>query len=167
MALTAPGPDSILAAVCPAGREPSGDRAIIGVIRNALSGAPVAGARVIGWWQRITGGGRAGLESLTAQVHEASTESDSAGRYVLCGLPNNRSIILQAVVGSTESPFTEVAFAEGGVLVDESRCLQMSAKRGRGGQQLPPGTACLPGREHHATPLWVWKQDLKLLFPSR
>jgi len=165
--LTAPGPDSVLAAVCPAGPEPPGDRAIIGVIRDVLSGAPVAGAQVIGWWQTITGGGRTGLEGLTARDHEASTESDSAGRYALCGLPNNRPITLQAAVGSTESPFTEVAFAEGGVFVDESMCLQMSARRGRGGRPLPPRPACFPRREYHATPAWVWKQDLKLLFPSR
>ncbi len=164
--LTAPDPDSILAAACPAGREPSGDRAIIGVIRNVLSGAPVAGARVIGWWQTITGGRRTGL-GLTALDHQASTESDSAGRYALCGLPGNRPIILQAVVGTTESPFTKVAFTEGGVFVDESMCLQMSAKRGRDGQQLPPGPACFPQWERHTTPLWVWKQDLKLPFPSR
>ncbi|MCH8254159.1 MAG: carboxypeptidase regulatory-like domain-containing protein [Gemmatimonadetes bacterium] len=165
--LTTPGPDSVLAAICPAGRKPSGDRAIIGVIRDVLTGAPVAGAQVIGWWQTITRGGRTGLAGLTARNHETSTESDSAGRYALCGLPNNRPIILQAVVESTESPFTEVAFAEGGVLVDESMCLQMSAKRGRGGRPLPSGPACFPQREHHATSAWVWKQDLKLLLPSR
>jgi hypothetical protein len=165
--LVVPGPDSILSTICPAGREPFGDRAIIGVIRNALTGAPVAAAQVIGWWQTITGGGRTGLEGVTARDHEAGTESDSAGRYALCGLPDNRPIILQAVVGSNEGPFTEVTFAEGGVFIDESMCLQMSAKRGRGGQPLPPGPACFPRREYHATPLWVWKQDLKLLFPSR
>ena len=165
--LTTPGPDSVLAAICPAGRKPSGDRAIIGVIRDVLTGAPVAGAQVIGWWQTITSGGRTGLAGLTARNHETSTESDSAGRYALCGLPNSRPIILQAVVESTESPFTEVAFAEGGVLVDESMCLQMSAKRGRGGRPLPSGPACFPQREHHATSAWVWKQDLKLLLPSR
>ncbi|MCH7717748.1 MAG: carboxypeptidase regulatory-like domain-containing protein [Gemmatimonadetes bacterium] len=165
--LTAPGPDSVLAAVCPAGGEPSGDRAIIGVIGDVLTGAPVAGARVIGWWQTITGGGRTGLEGLTARDHEASTESDSAGRYTLCGFPAERPIIVHAILGSNESPFAEVTFVEGGVFVDESMCLQMSAKRRRGGQQLPPAPACFPRREHHATPLWVWKQDLKLLFPSR
>ena len=165
--LTTPGPDSVLAAICPAGRKPSGDRAIIGVIRDVLTGAPVAGAQVIGWWQTITRGGRTGLAGLTARNHETSTESDSAGRYALCGLPDNRPIILQAVVGSTESPFTEVAFAEGGVLVDESMCLQMSAKRGRGGRPPPSGPACFIQRKHHATSAWVWKQDLKLLLPSR
>ncbi|MEE9533899.1 MAG: carboxypeptidase regulatory-like domain-containing protein, partial [Acidimicrobiia bacterium] len=165
--LVVPGPDSILSTVCPAGREPSGDRAIIGVIRDGLTGATVAGAQVIGWWQTISGGGRTGLEGVTTRNREASTESDSAGRYALCGLPNNRPIVLQAVVGNNEGPFTEVTFAEGSVLVDESRCLQVSAKRVMGGQPLPPGPACFPQREHHSTPLWVWKQDLKLQFPSR
>ena len=165
--LTAPGPDTILAAVCPAGREPSGDRAIMGVIRDGLSGAPVAGAQVIGWWQTITGGGRTGLEGLSARDHEASTESDSAGRYALCGFPAERPIIVHAVLGSNESPFAEVTFVEGGVFVDESMCLQMSAKRGRGGQPLPPAPPCFSQRKHHATSLWVWKQDLSLLFPSR
>ena len=165
--LVVPGPDSILSTVCPADRAPSGDRAIIGVIRNVLSGAPVAGAQVIGWWQTITGGGRTGLEGLSARSHMASTESDSAGRYTLCGFPAERPIIVHAILGSNESPFAEVTFVEDGVFVDESMCLQMSAKRRRGGQQLPPAPACFPRREHHATPLWVWKQDLKLLFPNR
>ncbi|MFB3111138.1 MAG: carboxypeptidase regulatory-like domain-containing protein, partial [Gemmatimonadales bacterium] len=165
--LTAPGPDSVLATVCPAGREPSGVRAIIGVIRNVRTGAPVAGAQVIGWWQTITGGGRTGLEGLTARDNEASTESDSAGRYTLCGFPAERPIIVHAVLRSNESPFAEVTFVDGGVFVDESMCLQLSAARKKSGQPLSPGTACFPRREHHATPLWVWKQDLKLLFPSR
>ena len=165
--LTAPGPDSILAAVCHAGRELSGDRAIIGVIRNVLSGAPVAGAQVIGWWQTITGGGRTGLEGLSARSHVTSTESDSAGRYTLCGFPAERPIIVHAILGSNESPFAEVTFVKGGVFVDESTCLQMSAKRGRAGQPLAPAPACFSRREHHSTPLWVWKQDLKLPFPNR
>jgi len=165
--LVVPSPDSILSTVCPADRAPAGDRAIVGVLRDALSGAPVVGAQVIAWWQTITGGGRTGLKGLTARDHEASTESDSAGRYTLCGFPAERPITVHAVLGSNESPFAEVTFVEGGVFVDESMCLQMSAKRGRGGRPLPPGPACFPQREHHATPLWVWKQDLKLLFPSR
>jgi hypothetical protein len=161
--LVAPGPDSILSTICPAGREPSGYRAIIGVIRDVQTGAPVAGAQVIGWWQTITSGGR----RLTDQDHGVITESDTAGRYTLCGFPAERPIIIHAILGSNESSFAEVTFAEGGVVVDESACVQMLGKRARGGQPLPPGPACFPQREYHATPLWVWKQDLKILFPSR
>jgi len=161
--LVVPSPDSILSTVCPVDRAPAGDRAIVGVLRDALSGAPVVGAQVIGWWQTITGGGR----RLTAQDHEASTESDSAGRYVLCGFPAERPLFVHAVLGSNKSPFAKVTFVEAGVFVDESTCVQMSAKRFRDGQPLPPTPACFPLREYHATSLWVWKQDLKLLFPSR
>lgn len=66
-----------------------------GVVRDAATGAPVSDAEVRATWtasyRRVTGG-------LLGDRAEATTTTDSRGRYTICGVPRRKPVLVQATV---------------------------------------------------------------------
>jgi hypothetical protein len=88
-----------LASLCPAGNPLGGPVALHGTVRDGATGRPLAGARVAVEWltdTRTTGKGITG----TRQGRVAFT--DSAGRYLVCGLPSDQQVVIRASSGARQ-----------------------------------------------------------------
>ena len=111
--LAVPPEPQILGELCPEGLADS-ERVIVGQVIEKRNRAPAAGAAVHATWQVFGAGG--GL--VTVQPWTASVTTDSAGRYVLCGVPATK-ITLRADSGGAKSSPVTLRFGSGGVWIDQ------------------------------------------------
>lgn len=98
-----PGPGVVSQALC--GKRAAGDSsgALVGQVRDANTGTPVAGARVVVSWLEINIGA-GGLRQVQQRV-PAQTRAD--GGYAICGLPDDR-VIVSADSGASRTGLLEV-----------------------------------------------------------
>jgi hypothetical protein len=92
IALAVPGPVSLRAVLCPAPAAGDSSGALGGVVRDALSGAPVPGAVVTVTWIELAVS-RQGLRREPQRV-PAAVRAD--GRFVVCGLPADALVEIEA-----------------------------------------------------------------------
>lgn len=89
-----PGPSHILRTLCGAraGRDSSG--ALAGVVRDAASGMPIAGATVVvNWLEVLLRNGQ-----LISQDRRVPVRTDTDGGYRLCGLPGADTLFANAEI---------------------------------------------------------------------
>jgi len=110
--LAVPPESAIVGRLCPGGLG-EGERVVVGVVRDP-GGRPVPGAEVRGSWR--AGGAVAALRATP--MMEARSVADSAGRYVLCAVPQGR-VRLEASGGEGLQGAVVLQFEEQGVWVDE------------------------------------------------
>lgn len=91
-----------------------GDRFLSGLVIDETTLAPVAGATVTLSWSEP--GARRRAEGDT---HFLAVETDSAGRYVACGLPADRALVARASRAARASPEMAVGPLPAGELVDQ------------------------------------------------
>jgi hypothetical protein len=101
--LAVPGGGTISAAVCGARASTDSSGALVGVVRDADSGTPLAGADVVATWQEWTIGAK-GMRQTQRRI-PAQTRDD--GGYVICGLPNDR-VVVSADSGAHRSGVIEI-----------------------------------------------------------
>jgi len=112
--LAIPPESRLVERLCP-GRLRPGERVIVGTVRGPeRSLADSAEVRLS--WQEV-GGGAGGLR---AGEWHLSTVTDSAGRYVLCGVPPLR-VTLAAGAQGLRSPEVVLSFSRDGIWIDEAR----------------------------------------------
>ena len=91
--LAVPSGGTIRARVCPRTVLPSGIGALIGRVADAGTGQPLRGAVLIGWSETTVD--PATLRS-TSVPQGARVESDSLGRFLVCGVPTDTYLDLRA-----------------------------------------------------------------------
>ena len=128
--LAIPPEPRLVGLLCPAGLK-EGERVMVGIVRDANGRSPVDSAEVRASWQDVS----TGPGHFQTQDWHLRTATDSAGRYVLCGVPPVR-VTLVATLQGRRSPEAVLAFSRDGVWVDEA------------------SFHSLPGR--------IWTQDLQL-----
>jgi len=128
--LAIPPESRLVELLCPAGLK-EGERVVVGTVRAPDGRSPVDSAEVRVSWQEVGGG----PGNLQAHDWHLSAVSDSAGRYLVCGVPSLR-VTLAASFHGARSGEVVLAFARDGVWVDEKQYRS------------------LPGR--------IWTQDLRL-----
>ena len=89
IALATPGGGRIAEIVCGARAQNDSSGTLVGVVRDADSGTPLAGASVVATWPEWTITAK-GMQQTQRRI-PAQTRED--GGYVLCGLPNDRVIV--------------------------------------------------------------------------
>lgn len=111
IALAIPGPTAIMTALC--GPRAPGDSSgtLVGRVRDADTGTPVDGARVVVSWPEITIDA-GGLRQVQRRV-PAQTRAD--GGYAICGLPNDR-LIVSADSGMSKTGLIEVDIPTSGLV---------------------------------------------------
>lgn len=115
LTLATPSRRTLHARLCAAGPAAANTREpglLFGTVRNASTGARVAGATVQASWLRIVFGG----ELVVPDLGTVAAPSDSVGRFVLCGLPADTTLQVSAVAGLLgSSGELEIALAPLGV----------------------------------------------------
>jgi len=101
---TLPSRTESLALLCGAGR-PKDMGAIHGVVRDAATGAPVAGATVRAAWFDLRDGDGG---YVSARTSDRTAVSDSTGSYTLCRLPLTRAFAIGARRGTITGPVVDV-----------------------------------------------------------
>lgn len=110
--LVIPGPARIMTAVC--GDRTAGDStgAIAGVVRDADSGLPIAGAKVVVTWLEIVIDQR----GLVSEHRRVPAQTDADGGFRLCGLPGADTVLASAELSGRRSGVIGVAVPAGGIL---------------------------------------------------
>lgn len=99
--LALPSAGTLAAALCGVRADTTG--ALIGRVLDASTGAARAGARVaVRWGDLVMGAG-----TLRKSMSEIATKTGIDGRYVLCGVPTDVSVLLQ--VANADSALADVA----------------------------------------------------------
>ncbi len=131
--LAAPGPERMRRMVC--GDETGG--LVAGRVLSMEGDEPVPAARVWFDWSESEAappGGGAVRAAMTEASHRATMESDSAGRFLACGVALDRDVVVEAagaadtVVLSAERPVATLALR-----TDPDAAARLAARGGEGG----------------------------------
>jgi hypothetical protein len=134
--LAVPPVSRIRAALCPGESWDESVRAIVGVVRNGQTGAPVPAAQVVVSWRSL----EANRNVMQATDLEAVAVTDGSGSFTLCSLPTGTDLTLRATHGEGLSASVGLKFQGQSVAV---------------GQGLS-----------HRIRYGIWKQDLELAAPA-
>lgn len=118
--LAVPSGETIRAAFCPISARDSTLGFVAGYVKDVNSDHPVAGARVVFAWDDFDVNQR----SARATEHKrlAAVTSGRDGTFRLCGLPVQRTLLMQAQIGAHEATgAVEVEVPTSGVLVETLR----------------------------------------------
>ena len=110
--LTVPAASSIRARLCPSRPPMDSTGVMLGFVRDANSGAPIAGAAVVVMWIELAGdsAGR-----LRVQRRQVPVRSDSTGWYALCGIPSAAPVTVRAEWQTNVTGYVEVTVAPRGL----------------------------------------------------
>lgn len=104
-----PSRETVYAAVCGVGY----DGLLLGAVRDADTGEPIANGAITAVWSVI----RIDERGLRNDRRIMNARSDSTGRFVICGLPTDAPVRLQAATGASstadESGEVELSFEPG------------------------------------------------------
>lgn len=138
LVLAIPSAPTIMRAKCSASGDDSG--ALIGLVLNADSEDPVAGAEVRLWWIELTVGEKIGVRY---QPYQRVAATDESGRYKFCGLPAELSANISAARGGDSTTTLPIAYAAPGL----GMATLFLAISDTGATGAPPGTSAAPGAE--------------------
>ncbi|MGI9141518.1 MAG: carboxypeptidase regulatory-like domain-containing protein, partial [Gemmatimonadaceae bacterium] len=136
--LAIPSASTIMRAKCSGFGADSG--VLIGVVLDADTGEPVAGAEVRVWWTELTVGVKIGMRY--EPQHRAAT-ADESGRYKICGLPAALSANVSAARGSDSTATLPVAYGAPGLAM----ATLFLAISDTGATDVSPGTSAVRGAE--------------------
>lgn len=115
--LAVPSGRTIRGAFCPISARDSTLGLVAGYVTDVHSEHPVPGARVVFAWDDFALAGRTAM--ATEQRRLAAVTSGADGTFRLCGLPVQRTLLMQAQVGAHEATgAVEVEVPGSGVLVE-------------------------------------------------
>ncbi len=120
--LAVPSTASLLAAACEAPEPGARTGAVVGTVRDAATGRPLAGARVTLRWSRfdIRGRNLPAVSHIPVVVHEdwegVELETDERGGFRACGLPADTRIVAQAAHGEWMGPPRTIRLDRDGTL---------------------------------------------------
>ena len=118
--LAVPSGPTIRAAFCPIAARDSSMGLVAGYVKDVRSDHPVAGARVVFTWSDFDVDPRTAQATPRERTAVASTGRD--GTFRLCGLPVQRTMLMQAQFGDHEATgAVEVEVPTSGVLVESLR----------------------------------------------
>jgi hypothetical protein len=103
IALAVPGEGVVSAALCGERAPTDSSGALVGIVRDADSGAPLSDADVVVTWPELTISA-AGIQQVQRRVPTRTRED---GGYVLCGIPNGR-VLASADSGAHRSGLLEI-----------------------------------------------------------
>ncbi|MEX0908692.1 MAG: carboxypeptidase regulatory-like domain-containing protein [Gemmatimonadaceae bacterium] len=90
----------------------AGSGALIGLVLNADSEDPVAGAEVRLWWTEVIVGEQVGMRN---QPHQRVATTDASGRYKFCGLPAQLSANISAASGGDSTMTLPITYGAPGL----------------------------------------------------
>lgn len=131
--LAVPSYAAIAASMCPTTTVTNGNGGILfGVVRDAATGGPLAGAVATLTWLSLNDAGARSVagpaEVLSARM---DVTTDDAGAYYACGIPVARDILVQAVAGAADSAASgvvSIALPERGILNRDLLVAEASAE---------------------------------------
>ena len=114
-----------------------------GVVRDARTDRPVAAAKILFEWNDFTADARTGRPNT--RRHTFSVDSDTNGSFLVCGLPGDYPVLIQAQLGAMSSTGAiEVKVPSRGVLFETlliaagaTGTAQLSGEVHRAGSGLP------------------------------
>jgi hypothetical protein len=140
IAATAPAPpaptiEDYVTEFCAEGTVRQDQGVVMGFVRHAETGTPVAGAAVRASWPPVRGRLAELVSSADLGPASGETTTDGDGVYVACGVPLGIPLVFHAASNDLLSDFVELRFDSGGVFI---------------------------GREHHATQQAAVRWDFHL-----
>ncbi len=147
--LAVPPESTIVEQLCPDSEAPPGSRVVLGVVHAAATAAsPAPTALRVSWHDTTAAAPGALAEQLALlgmKTRTAAAPLDSAGRYLMCGVPVGPRLLVQAVRGEMLVATATLRFAPGGVRAGD-RYYSMSRGTRIWRQDLVVGaTAAEPG----------------------
>ncbi|MDQ2667454.1 MAG: TonB-dependent receptor [Gemmatimonadota bacterium] len=107
--LSTPPPERLRAAICTGPVTPTG--VLIGVVRDARSGAPVSGANVAGEWMELS----FSASGVTHRVPHLVATTRESGFFALCDVPSAGTMMVAASKGADSTDTIEVTVPSNGV----------------------------------------------------
>lgn len=128
LALGTPSPATIYRLLCPGVREAT-TGLLLGTLADAATGQPIVGGEVRGEWQETTISRAAGFNKRSRMVRAAA---DQTGRFRLCGIPTDVTVLLRTIVGGREGSPLELKLDGRPLAVRHLSATSDTASRGPG-----------------------------------
>lgn len=109
MLISTPGAATIVSAKCPADARAQGPAAVLGVVFDAETEDPSAGARVSTTWEEL----QLGRKSISRVPQRRTAEVSADGTFRLCGLPKDLSSGIGAARGADTTASVKVDLSSG------------------------------------------------------
>jgi hypothetical protein len=159
--LAIPSAATIRDLLCPPGATADSSGMVMGFVRDADTGMPLAGATVVMMWTELV------LQNgLRTERREIPVKANDAGWYALCGLPTDGPLTARAELGADASGYIELSIPPRGVwhrdfsIPRDSAAVKVAVDDSAGaaaGQTVRRGSARLTGtvRDERGRPLSV------------
>jgi hypothetical protein len=135
--LAVPSGKSLRALACPGVSFPTGTGVLLGIVTDAETNKPLAGAQIAVAWSDLS------IDSSSAIVADdraAKITVDASGQYRLCGLPTNDPLLLQVQHAGRAGAVLRMRISDGpGVLVRDLSFSASGASRLTDTTSLPNG----------------------------
>jgi len=90
--LAVPSSETLRSLACPGVRFPAGTGALLGIVSDADSDRPLAGAQIAVAWSKLE---LDSAKGIVADDRAAKVTVDASGQYRMCGLPTNDALLVQ------------------------------------------------------------------------
>jgi len=91
-ALAVPSGETLRSLACPGVVFPAGTGALLGIVSDAETDRPLAGAQIAVAWSKLE---LDSTKGIVADDRAAKVTADASGQYRMCGLPTNDPLLLQ------------------------------------------------------------------------
>ncbi len=111
VALAIPSASTIRDLLCKPAAAADSSGLLIGFVRDADTGAPLAGANVVVIWRELVVD-----KGIHTERREVPAKANDAGWFALCGVPSDGPLTARAELGSDVTGFIEIAVPPRGLL---------------------------------------------------
>ena len=108
--LAIPSAGTVRNLLCPPGSNADSSGLMIGFVRDADTGIPLAGATIVVMWTELVI-----KDGIRADRREIPVKANDEGWYALCGMPSDGPITARAELGRDASGFIEISVPPRGV----------------------------------------------------
>ena len=108
--LAVPSAVTIRNALCPPASTADSSGMVIGFVRDADTGSPLAGAKVVVMWTELVI-----QNGIHTDRREVPVKANDVGWYAVCGVPTDGPVIARAELGADASGFIEISVSPRGV----------------------------------------------------
>jgi hypothetical protein len=167
VAMAIPSASTIRDLLCTPDATADSSGLLIGFIRDADTGAPLAGANVVVMWRELVVD-----KGIRSERREVPAKANDAGWFALCGVPTDGPLTARAELGSDATGFIEISVPPHGLLhrdfniprgsaatilaVDDSAAAASGQTVRRGSARLTGVVRDARGRPLSGAQLMVW-----------
>lgn len=126
LSMAVPSGESVYAALCPTPQKSDSTGLVLGYVRDADSGVPLAGSTVVLMWPEMI----FARMRVRTELRQVTARSDADGWFAVCGIPHDGDVSIRAEMATDSSGYVAITVPPRGTV-------RQTLRIGRGNTAVP------------------------------